>query len=89
VTGVGAVVAPARSHNGAGWRRPRASQSRRQGGTVEQHAAQGGIGDPRDKVGAVGRWWHGLEPRARHWGRQWRGGGQGEGTGGAPVREGG
>jgi hypothetical protein len=39
----------------------------------EQHVAQGGIGDPRDKVGAVGRWWHGLEPRARRWGRQWQG----------------
>jgi hypothetical protein len=34
----------------------------------EQHAAQGGIEDPRDKVGAVGWWWHELQPRACRWG---------------------
>jgi hypothetical protein len=34
----------------------------------EPHATKGGVEDPRDKVGAVGRWWHELDPRARRWG---------------------
>jgi hypothetical protein len=34
----------------------------------EQHATQGGIEDPRDKVGVVGWWWHELQPRACRWG---------------------
>jgi hypothetical protein len=34
----------------------------------EPHVTQGGVEDPRDKVGAVGRWWHELDPRARRWG---------------------